>query len=292
MQFDFVGYTLHMRARGLHERTMDQHFRRLKTLQKECVPFTKTNFQLYIIEKLKKSTSCANGYIKTIKSYSVHDPIEWVRVLRHIPNKYRPRIVMTNEEVEAVVNVPTKHNLYWKLLAYTGMRPGEARALTPNDIRDRSIIIRNSKTQRSRRVIPIPFQIKRMPTDFKFHTSVTYGLDLKKRLKRVGITKEITPHCFRHSFITRLLAAGVPLFAVMSIVGHKSPRSTMPYYHEDIQLKRDALNLDPISRKQMSARQIMELAVDSIEKFKLNERKDIDYMKYRRALLMLWDSAS
>jgi integrase len=51
-----------------------------------------------------------------------------------------------------------------------------------------------------------------------------------KRLgRRAGITKRISPHSLRHSFITAALDAGVPLRDVQEAASHADPRTTMRY---------------------------------------------------------------
>ena len=47
--------------------------------------------------------------------------------------------------------------------------------------------------------------------------------------KRAGITKRISPHSLRHSFITAALDAGVPLRDVQEAASHADPRTTMRY---------------------------------------------------------------
>ena len=52
----------------------------------------------------------------------------------------------------------------------------------------------------------------------------------KPRLaKRAGITKHISPHSLRHSFITAALDAGVPLRDVQIAARHADPRTTTRY---------------------------------------------------------------
>jgi len=47
--------------------------------------------------------------------------------------------------------------------------------------------------------------------------------------KRAGITKHISPHSLRHSFITAALDAGVPLRDVQIAARHADPRTTTRY---------------------------------------------------------------
>ncbi|MEJ7786173.1 MAG: tyrosine-type recombinase/integrase [Solirubrobacteraceae bacterium] len=51
-----------------------------------------------------------------------------------------------------------------------------------------------------------------------------------RRLARAaGITAAISPHSFRHSFVTNALDAGVPLHVVQDGAGHADPRTTQRY---------------------------------------------------------------
>ena len=52
---------------------------------------------------------------------------------------------------------------------------------------------------------------------------------VKRLARRAGITKQISPHSLRHSFITAALDAGVPLRDVQEAASHADPRTTMRY---------------------------------------------------------------
>ena len=52
---------------------------------------------------------------------------------------------------------------------------------------------------------------------------------VKRLAKRAGITKRVSPHSLRHSFITAALDAGVPLRDVQEAASHSDPRTTMRY---------------------------------------------------------------
>jgi site-specific recombinase XerD len=52
---------------------------------------------------------------------------------------------------------------------------------------------------------------------------------VKRLARRAGVTKRISPHSLRHSFITAALDAGVPLRDVQEAASHADPRTTMHY---------------------------------------------------------------
>jgi site-specific recombinase XerD len=52
---------------------------------------------------------------------------------------------------------------------------------------------------------------------------------VKRLARRAGITKRISPHSLRHSFITASFDAGVSLRDVQEAASHADPRTTMRY---------------------------------------------------------------
>ena len=61
--------------------------------------------------------------------------------------------------------------------------------------------------------------------------SVTLWLHIKRRVRRAGATRNITPHMLRHSFATHLLESGVPIYDVQKLLGHSRVETTMIYNH-------------------------------------------------------------
>ncbi|MEO6571646.1 MAG: tyrosine-type recombinase/integrase [Ilumatobacteraceae bacterium] len=66
---------------------------------------------------------------------------------------------------------------------------------------------------------------------------------VKRLVKRAGITKRISPHSLRHSFITAALDAGVPLRDVREAASHADPRTTMRYDRARRSLDRHATSV-------------------------------------------------
>jgi integrase/recombinase XerD len=64
---------------------------------------------------------------------------------------------------------------------------------------------------------------------------------IKDLAKITGITKQISPHTFRHSFATHLVEGGADLRAVQEMLGHESITTTEIYTHLDKEYLRDTL---------------------------------------------------
>lgn len=99
--------------------------------------------------------------------------------------------------------------------------------------------------------------IKMYKEDIRVHLPMQYGFEdilflnnrgkglsrvmifyiIKSLAKKAGITKNISPHTFRHSFATHLVDGGANLRAVQEMLGHESITTTEIYTH----LSRDYL---------------------------------------------------
>lgn len=65
---------------------------------------------------------------------------------------------------------------------------------------------------------------------------------VKKYARLAGLSKRVTPHCFRHSFATLLLEEGVDIRYIQEFLGHSSIATTQLYLHISEAKKRAVLS--------------------------------------------------
>jgi len=158
--------------------------------------------------------------------------------------------VLTLDEVELLLNSSKNIRIKTILLtAYSsGLRVSEVANLRVSDINSKKMQLRvvqgKGKKDRytilSQRALVCLRQYYKTyrPVDWLFYPNKNKDKHLSKRTIQVhfkstqtaaGITKEISPHSLRHAFASHLLDDGVDIYAIKTLLGHSSLRSTEVY---------------------------------------------------------------
>jgi integrase/recombinase XerD len=74
-------------------------------------------------------------------------------------------------------------------------------------------------------------------------TRVMVFLIVKEMARAAGVTKNISPHTFRHTFATHLVEGGADLKAVQDMLGHESIITTEIYTHLDTEYLKETIYL-------------------------------------------------
>lgn len=193
-------------------------------------------------------------------------PAEYVR--RPTVPRYSTTNSLSRQELWRVIELaeqssPRDHALVC-ILGYNGLRIGEAMSLNIENIGRNNgyhtIKFTREKSNRQEAEVPLaaptshaverciygrtsgPLFLMRDIKGGDFQRMDRRAADrvVKRLVKEAGITKRITPHSFRHTFVTLSLDAGVPARDVMNSAGHSDPRMTVYYDHNKSSLPRHA----------------------------------------------------
>lgn len=164
------------------------------------------------------------------------------------------REFLTIEELKLLANTPCD-NMELKraalFSALTGLRRSDILSLQWENVemyQDGGYCIRTTtKKTKANIVNPISFEAYRLcgepkeeGTIFKSLTTYVINKDLPKWVRRAGIKKHITFHCFRHTFATLLIAKGNDIYTVSKMLSHRNVATTQIYAHMIDSKKRTA----------------------------------------------------
>ncbi|MBQ8045659.1 MAG: site-specific integrase [Bacteroidales bacterium] len=215
------------------------------------------SFASYLINNAKVKITSAKTYM-----HKLHAILQEAVYLEYICSnpmppmckllpKYIPaeRESLTVDEVKKLENTECKHEetkLAFLFSCYTGIRLSDIETLRWENIRRQkdyyALVKIQVKTNQEVRV-PLSSQaliilekIKKMfgkanETDliFPMYSRTTIYSDLKEWAKKAKIDKHITFHVSRISFVTISISAGISLYVISKLCGHKNIKTTQIY---------------------------------------------------------------
>ena len=158
-------------------------------------------------------------------------------------------ILPKEREKEFIDLLPEKYQGYAIGLIYTGVRLGESMRLNENwqtdiDYENEIVKIRETKSLRQKdlqagityviRQIPLLPELAKLKFPLPTCKQKTINKNFTKACEKFGI--HLTPHCMRHTFISRCNELEITPSIIMGIVGHKTERMTMHYTHNTTEL--------------------------------------------------------
>ena len=232
------------------------------------------------IGKTNYSTIYKNSVLQNFKTIFKHaekyfnlrsDPSRFINKFKqsfeeNVKKNEKEKNVWNDEEFELFINEVKKQNyrMLFILLFYTGMRLGEALALTWKDFYDESLSINKSVTRKtnkgsyeirqpknasSYRIIKLGNNIALHVNAFKEKEKLIPGFNNEwfifgrskplvlasiDRIKESAIkdsgVKRIRIHDFRHSHASNLIASNVNIVAVSKRLGHSTVNMTLNIY--------------------------------------------------------------
>lgn len=205
------------------------------------------------------------AYLSTIFNHQIklgnleHNPARGIRIPKDAPP--RQPVFLTPAQVDTIAKACGYHETFVRFLYATGLRFGEATALTPADIdlEARTVTVSKAwkhaengrlylgtpKTSTSLRVVTISQTVADLlepllaeGTPYVFHPKTRPDRPLGSSAFRYGgwdtVTENMNPrpriHDLRHSHVSRLIQAGIPLPVIQKRVGHKDIQTTVNVY--------------------------------------------------------------
>lgn len=300
----------------------------LRLLSKGLSPSTPEKFSNFIFEEKERgiSSSHINNYITSMRIWcKYYDDNEIKREikmkdLKMVPDKFKMKATMSDEEIESFLNIPAKviyrvhpktkkrfkvqvnekqHHVwtvFFSIMAYTGMRPGEVAGLRIDDIDfGREVFVLHDTKINQPRLVPLAPNIKNLLRDYikdrdnylfpsRRPSGVVHNVDwhynFHERINRLGVKRSnLTPYSLRHSLITRLLEEDVNLFKVQKIVGHSDLRTTAHYTHLTTKDTQRAIQKHPLVRKHTDPQHILKTIEEFINTLELAKDNRFEYSK-------------
>ena len=156
-------------------------------------------------------------------------------------------------------------------IAYLGLRPSEAYALTKSDIdlnkqtvlinkavgstQSERVTVKTTKNINSVRLLPLPDELvpilkecmEMQPSKYLFATEKGNLLNSRQHSNFIhDATKKASikfrPYMLRHAFSTKLITSNTDVRTVQELMGHKNISMTVEYARSSDELKREAIN--------------------------------------------------
>ena len=248
------------RRRGYSERTVESY----TSCVRKFLEFTNKPVQHvgkkeahaflnYLMNERKVAGNTMNVYHMAIRFFL--EDILHKNMKLNIKYSRRPEkipVFLTKEEVKRLIGKISnwKHRLMIEVLYGGGLRVSELLNLRVGDllIDNGYGFIRQGKGRKDRifvlskitqdKIMNLIQMEELSENDFLFltnrreHYSVRSVQEIvKKSCLLAGIKKEVHPHTLRHSFATHLIQNGASLNEVQTMLGHKSPETSMVYVH-------------------------------------------------------------
>lgn len=238
----------------------------LRYLQEEVILIRNVDDEVieeYLASLVNLNSYSVNRNISSVKTFleflgkvygydfSISD-IHSIKTSRHLPQ------VLSREEVDKILDISLKtpfdyrNKAMLEVMYGSGLRVSEVIGLKSNNIDLESGVVRFFGKGSKERMVPLSdmairylriyldeyrsFFIKKRITDTVFlnnHGSALTRQGFLMILKRIceqnGITREVTPHCLRHSFATHLLEGGADLRSIQTMLGHENLSTTQIY---------------------------------------------------------------
>lgn len=209
-------------------------------------------YQLHLLEK-KVSWSTYNQSVCALR-FLYGTTLGRKEDIPRLPFGRKPKripVVLNRDEVLKLLQCihSRKQRMLLTTMYATGMRVGEAAQLRVADIDSKrmTILVSRGKGNKQRLVPLSQTLLTELRLFWKTHRNPVWlfpsrrpdrplsapapGRTLQRAKVRAGLKRRFSTHVLRHTFATELLEAGVDLFSIQKILGHRSLSTTATYTH-------------------------------------------------------------
>lgn len=272
---EFIEMFLADRKNELSDNTMTGYkmlTRRFKSLSKkvmkditytDCIKAI-SGLDGYSQMTIKQSVTQLKTLFKYAVKYKVitHNPIADYTYKSKTETKSKLRILNENDIERLLDYYHEKNKEVWIILClmrYCGLRKSEALGVCWKDISNNELSINSQylrlsdgthnlcplKTKNSYRTIPIPVKLhnalkeyERYRPIFNKNNRLTSLTNINRRIN--AVVPNHTPHDFRHTYATKLLADGIDIRTVASLLGDTVATVENTYIHYSEEMRKNA----------------------------------------------------
>lgn len=146
-----------------------------------------------------------------------------------LPGEKQRHVFLTPAEVKKLAGFavgPVKDAIL--LASLSGLRRGELLALQPEDRKNGSLVLRDTKNGRPR-IVPLPAEASRIQLPIALSSNALEA-GYRDARRRAGMPK-VRFHDLRHTYASWLVQSGASLTVVRDLLGHSSLAVTSRYAH-------------------------------------------------------------
>ncbi len=209
-----------------------------------------------------RALSVIRGFFRYLEKQGVLENPASQHVRTPKLSKSLPKALAVDQTMDSLTSVGAEHKEIWvqlrdvallTLIYGCGLRISEALALTPKDIEDGAVSLTLTGKGNKQRMVPVLPQIHEAIAAYKKSCPFTLANDealfrgargkplqpaiFQKEIRNLraalGLPESATPHAFRHSFATHLLASGGDLRTIQELLGHADLSTTQRYTKVD-----------------------------------------------------------
>jgi integrase/recombinase XerD len=209
------------------------------------------SYQIYLAKERRVGISSRTVAVSALR-FLYHVTLKQDRVIEMIPfpkQEHRLPVILSPEEVLRLLEAAPSfsHHVIFSTMYGTGVRVSEALHLRVPDIDSQRMMIRIEQGKGHRdRFVPLSPKLlellrtywrKLRPRQWLFPGQLpdqplsreAVGQAVTRAGQRAGLTKDTSPHSFRHAYAVHLLEAGTDLRKIQLLLGHRSLSTTARY---------------------------------------------------------------